>query len=166
MSILDYSISAALFLLGFYFAVLTPPFKGGYGFRTIYTVRGKEEWKYGHKFLGVVFMIFALISGYGVYFTKIHHINLHRYYILAVYGTILVVALPIMHWAINMKFGKDQTVEDELSERSQKPIQAFEQIKQNATSKSSEKKKKAEKRRKLREQQRIAKKRKKEKSRR
>ena len=165
MNLFDFSISAALFLLGFYFAVLTPPFRGGYGLKTIYTVRGKEEWKYGHKFLGTVLMICAIVTAYGVYFTKTHNINLHRYYILAIYGTILVMAMPLMHWAINMKFGKDQAVEDEVSARSQKPIQALEQFKKSATSKNSEKKKEADKRRKLREEQRVAKKRKKEKSR-
>ena len=165
MNFFDIGISLAMVAVGVYFALLTPDYKNSAGFKTNQTLRGRKEWNYGHKFLGMLYIIYGVVTGVGYIMLRNVGIELNSYVAFCLYLTLIVSTMPLMSFAIQKKFGKDLELEKRLEEQKKQQEMYNQERKKEAQKKKAAQKKEAEKKRNLREQQKIAQKRKKEKGR-
>ena len=159
MNIFDIGVPTIMIFIGAIYLLATPEYKRGSGFRTEQTLRGKQEWRFGHKFIGFLFILYGLITGGGAYYFSTINVVLNRYLVMCIYGTLLISTIPFMNMAIVKKFGKDENRAKAMQEEYRKQHQAA------ADKKKAQRQKEQNKRKMLKEQQKIAKKRKKEKGR-
>ena len=165
MNIFDIGVPTIMIFIGAIYLLATPEYKRGSGFRTEQTLRGKQEWRFGHKFIGFLFILYGLITGGGAYYFSTINVVLNRYLVMCIYGTLLISTIPFMNMAIVKKFGKDENIEKKHAEERAMQEEYRKQHQAAADKKKAQRQKEQNKRKMLKEQQKIAKKRKKEKGR-
>lgn len=161
MDLFDLGTPIIMAVIGLYYFLGTPRFKDGAGFKTQQSLRGKAEWSFGHKFLGLLFIVYALIAGFGAYMLASNGLQLQSWLIVAFYTVLLVSTIPLMNVAIQAKFGKSEKIEAQKAAQAEAYEEQKAQYEAERARRKKEKEKAAQKKKQLKEQQKIAKQRKK-----
>ena len=114
-----YEIGAGLIfaVLGCLYLFFTPKYKSGSGMRTVQSLRGKDEWNFGHKIIGLLFIFYGAVTGTGAFVISAAGIKLNNLMIICIYGTLMLTGPFVMNAAIKKKFGVDEEIERQRQER-------------------------------------------------
>ena len=146
-----------LFILGLLYVFATPKFKNSLGMRTLQSLRGKDEWKFGHKVIGAVFMLYGLITGGVSLLVTSAAIELNSLLVICVYGSLLLTTPFIMNFAIKKKFGIDEELERMKAERKQLQEEQYDAYTEEKKKKKAQRKKEADRKKRIKESDKKAK---------
>ena len=153
----DFGVPIVMLVLGFIYLFGTPKYKKSIGLKTDQTLRGKEEWKFGHKILGVTYIVYALICGAMVFVVNALSVPLNSLLVICVYGTLMLSTPFIMNFAIKKKFGVDEEVEEAKKERIEAHNAWVDDFKAQSAKKKKARQKEADRKKRVRESDKKAK---------
>ena len=125
--------------------------------KTEQTLRGKEEWKFGHKILGATYILYALICGGMVFVISALNIELNSLLVICAYGTLMLSTPFIMNLSIKKKFGVDEAIEEKKQARIDAQNAWVDERKAASAKKKAAKQKEADRKKRVRESDKRAK---------
>ena len=165
MNLFDYGVPAIMIVIGLIYFMATPRYRKSSGFKTEQTLRGKEQWNYGHKMIGLLFIFYGVVSGMAHLGLASSGIVINRYAIVILYCIELGSTIPLMNLAIEKKFGKDEELERMHAQRREMQEEYRKKHDAEVEKKKAAREKEQKKKKMLKAQQKIAKQRKKERGR-
>ena len=165
MDLFDIGLPIAFICVGFFYAFMTPRFKDGLGLKTVQTLRGREEWKYGHKCLGGLLIFYGILPAALTYVTYVYRVEIPQFVLFCFYLTLIATSYPLLNKFIVWKFGRDEDLDRRLQQQRDAQDEYYAERRKKAEKKKEAKRKEADKKKMLKQQQKIAKQRKKEKGR-
>jgi len=154
-----YTLGAPIMLafMGLLYIFATPKYKNSMGMKTLQSLRGKEEWKFGHKAVGVAFLLYGIATGCGSFVISSAGIELNSLFVICLYGSLLLTTPFIMNFAIKKKFGIDEELEKRQEEQRQEHNDRVDEYNEEKKKKKAERQKEAERKKRIKESDRKAK---------